>query len=230
MVVDAEDARGAHGAGQQLRRQPRRPAADDRDGVAGLQSCELEAGEGAGHDVRQKRRLGIADAFGQALERGVRGRHAHVFGLGAAELAEAEHAALLAGREDAFLAVEAAAAEDGERRDDAVAGLERRHGAANFLDDAREFVADGRLRGHGDAPAEDADVGAANRGHTHPDDGVARVLDLRPRPLLDRDPPLTFVDDCFHGLRIAGSAEYRVQSAVRVACTLHSALCARGWG
>src|SRR5262249_45995495 len=113
-------------------------------------------------------------------------------------------------------AVDARAAGDGRRDDDAVADLEVAHVRSDLLDDADAFVAEDGPRLHPRQRAADhVQIGAADGARREPHDGVGLGLDRRLRHVVEPDVPDPVENDGLHAPLPAPRAPYR-----RFSCTV----------
>ena len=151
--VDADDALRALQPGDLLRHKPDRAAAEDRDRLAALRLCPIDARVTSRQNVGEKEKLLVAEIALHLARAVVRIRHADKFRLAAViaavEFGVAEERAALLFHQPALgaiflrigifamarqivLAEETAAARDWKRHDDAVAALKLRHSGARL--------------------------------------------------------------------------------------------------
>ena len=164
--------------------------------------ADLVAG---GQDVGEHRPLLRRDGVREWIHRCLRERNPHVLGLGAVdEVAEdpPDAGGALVGeavREHALLAHVAVPARADTGDDDAVAGLQRRHGGTDFGDGADALVAqDAPVLDCGHVPLENVQVGAADGGGLDLDDDVGGLLDGWIRYFFPRLLARTVVDHRLH--------------------------------
>src|SRR5581483_11989492 len=139
-------------------------------------------------------------------------RHAQVFGLSARHLtmqlgvaeqrraiAVFAHLRGFALRVELPIAHPATSAGDPERHDNAIAGLDLRHLAADFLDNAHRFVTDDvALFQKRSQYAVKMQIRTADRGGGDAHDRVGGMLDFRIRNIVDAKIFLAVERDCFH--------------------------------
>src|SRR5690606_3128843 len=119
--------------------------------------------------------------------------------LGAVDLVAENPSAGRAMRIHPAAAIVAATAGRDARDQDAIAGPERAHAAADGFDDADTLVAEnpaGRAGRH--VALEDVKIGPADRGAGHADDRIACVRKLGPGSVLEGFLARAPVDECLH--------------------------------
>ena len=177
-----------------------RPAAPDRHRVGGLDVALHDRLPTGREDVAEKQHLLVAEPVLNLDRADVGVGHAHVLclaaGIAAGQVRVAEETCggvaedlvgqflvavgPLADREIPAPALLALAAGDRERHDDPVTDLELVVPRPDLDHFAHEFVAHDVAGFHaGHQAIVEMDVGAADRGARHPDDGIPRRLDLR---------------------------------------------------
>jgi hypothetical protein len=153
----------------------------------------LRAADAGRSDVSEQDHLLVGDAVRNLRQIRLRARHEQVLRLravdGVAEAPAADGlvaAAVAALREFAGEAGVALTARGDGADDDAIADRVAGHADSQLFDDADWLVADDQARLDRILAAGDVQVGAADRGHRHTDDGLARS-GVRPRHFLDAD-------------------------------------------
>ena len=143
------------------------------------------------HHVAREQRDVVGHPFGNLAERQVGGGHEQELGLGALKLAQelavAEDPAVVALVEVAALAEEALVTGGAVGAEDPVAHLDARDGVADGEDLAHVLVPDGEPGLDRDPAVIDVKVGSADAGGVDPKDGVAGILQLGIRLLVDPD-------------------------------------------
>ena len=157
-------------------------------------------------DVGQREevlQLGLGGGRCHSNEGGVRERDANVFALaavvpGAVPVHPAPPDDVVARGEDAIAAIRAVAARPGEGRDHEVPDRDVRDGTADLRHRSHELVAHVFADGYAvDTPVR-PQVGAANAGSRHTEDGVGGVDDHRIRDLLEAEVLQTVNDSGAH--------------------------------
>jgi hypothetical protein len=147
---------------------------------------------------QQQPRVGVPQRERDDDQRAVRVRHPQRLALRAVVAGLGEDAAVHAGGLQAVDAVFARPVGPGERRDHQVAGPHGTHVGAHVLDHAEELVPDPGARHALPVSPVGPEVGAADAGGDHPDDGVGGQLDLGVGHLLDPDVARSFEDGGTH--------------------------------
>ena len=200
IMVDGDHLPGAHHDRGLDREQADGATAPDRDGIVGLDFGVFRRHPPGGQDVGKEQHLVIVKMVGDHDRADIGIGHADIFRLTAPVAAghvriseQRRHGVtvelgrhillfcrigIFAGRELLDLAMEAAAAADGEGHHDALAFLERAV-AAGFDHAAHEFMAQhvaGKYAGNN--PVVKVEVAAADRGGGNLDDRITRIDDF----------------------------------------------------
>lgn len=191
-VVDHDDAAGTHEPGRRRRVQPYRAGAEYRDRVALGDVSELCAEVPGGQGVGTQQRVLVVHPLRYQRRADVGERHPHKFGLAAvvapagvrvpvdAADGRGVRVHVVAVRVETTGAEVARTAEDVERHHHPITGFELLHRRSDLFDCPDELVAEGHanpgVRHH---PVVEVEVGAADRSHRDPDDGVVGMFDRR---------------------------------------------------
>ncbi len=185
---------------------------EHRQGVALSHLGELEGLPGGGQDVGQVEVALVVDPLGNLDRPELRLGHPQVLRLAAGHravqgrvaeqartLAELADLGRLALREEATAAHPAGAAGDVEGDDDPVADVQVAGVRTHLLDDAHGLVAeDVAPLQEGAEHLVEMEVGSADGGRGHADDGVVGLLDHRVGDRLHRDGSLALPGQCSH--------------------------------